>query len=53
MKQVSIALPEIYIVEIEKMKKSHYIPNHSAGIRMALREFLSSELQFFEKIKRK
>jgi Arc/MetJ-type ribon-helix-helix transcriptional regulator len=54
MVNITINLPEIYDVNIQKLIKKKIVPSRSEAIRMALREFLHNEyknlklLGFFE-----
>lgn len=45
MKNVTIALPEIYVRNIEKLQKIGMTPSRSEAIRTALREFLKKETE--------
>jgi Arc/MetJ-type ribon-helix-helix transcriptional regulator len=45
MKNITIALPENYIENIEKLHTLGMIPSRSEGIRNAIREFLKKETQ--------
>ena len=44
MKNITIALPEIYVENIEKIQNLGLIPSRSEGIRLAIREFLKKEV---------
>lgn len=54
MVNITINLPEIYDVNIQKLIKKKIVPSRSEAIRIALREFLHNEyknlklLGFFE-----
>ena len=48
MKNITINIPEIYDVNIQKLIKDKIVPSRSECIRMALREFFKNE---FENIK--
>ena len=54
MKNITINIPDIYDVNIQKLIKQKIIPNRSEAIRTAIREFLRQEfknlqmLGFFE-----
>lgn len=54
MVNITINLPEIYDVNIQKLIRMKILPSRSEGIRIALREFLHNEyenlklLGFFE-----
>ena len=43
MKNITINLPEIYDVNIQKLIKTKVVPSRSEAIRIALREFLHQE----------
>ncbi|MGQ4874587.1 MAG: ribbon-helix-helix domain-containing protein [Promethearchaeia archaeon] len=43
MKNITINIPDIYDVNIEKLIKQGIIRNRSEGIRLALKEFLQKE----------
>lgn len=43
MKNITIALPEIYVQNIEKLQKIGMVPSRSEAIRLAIREFLKNE----------
>ena len=44
MKNITIALPEIYVNNIEKIQKIGLVPSRSEAIRLAVREFLKKEI---------
>jgi Arc/MetJ-type ribon-helix-helix transcriptional regulator len=44
MKNITIAIPEIYVENIEKLQEMGMIPSRSEGIRLALRDFLKKEV---------
>lgn len=44
MKNITIALPEIYVQNIQKLQDNGMIPSRSEGLRLAIREFLKKEL---------
>ena len=44
MKNITIALPEIYVNNIEKLQKIGLVPSRSEAIRIAIREFLKKEV---------
>jgi antitoxin ParD1/3/4 len=44
MKNITIALPEIYVNNIEKLQENGMVPSRSEGIRLAIREFLKKEI---------
>ncbi|MCF2139828.1 MAG: ribbon-helix-helix domain-containing protein [Candidatus Lokiarchaeota archaeon] len=44
MKNITIALPEIYVQNIEKIQKIGLVPSRSEAIRLAIREFLKKEV---------
>jgi len=43
MKNITIALPDIYVENLEKLQKIGLVPSRSEAIRLALREFLKKE----------
>jgi len=45
MKNITIALPEIYVDNIEKLQEIGMVPSRSEAIRLAIREFLKKETQ--------
>ena len=45
MKNITIALPEIYVNNIEKLQEMGMVPSRSEAIRLAIREFLKKEIQ--------
>jgi Arc/MetJ-type ribon-helix-helix transcriptional regulator len=45
MKNITIALPEIYVENLEKLQQIGLIPSRSEGIRLAIREFLKKEVK--------
>ena len=45
MKNITIALPEIYVSNIEKLQNCGLIPSRSEGIRLAIRDFLTQEIK--------
>jgi Arc/MetJ-type ribon-helix-helix transcriptional regulator len=44
MKNITIALPEIYVKNIEKIQEIGLVPSRSEAIRLAIREFLKKEI---------
>lgn len=44
MKNVSIAIPEIYIRNLRKIQDIGMVPSRSEAIRIAIREFLKKEV---------
>ena len=44
MKNITIALPEIYVKNIEKIQNLGMVPSRSEAIRIAIREFLKKEV---------
>jgi antitoxin ParD1/3/4 len=44
MKNITIALPEIYVKNIEKLQNMGMVPSRSEAIRLAIREFLKKEV---------
>jgi Arc/MetJ-type ribon-helix-helix transcriptional regulator len=44
LKNITIALPEIYVENIEKLQQLGMIPSRSEGLRVAIREFLKKEV---------
>jgi len=40
MKNITIALPEIYVQNLEKIQEIGMVPSRSEAIRLAIREFL-------------
>ena len=44
MKNITIALPEIYVKNIEKLQQIGMVPSRSEAIRLAIREFLKKEV---------
>jgi Arc/MetJ-type ribon-helix-helix transcriptional regulator len=44
MKNITIALPEIYVENIEKLQEMGMVPSRSEAIRLALRDFLKKEV---------
>ena len=44
MQNITIALPEIYVENIEKLQGLGLIPSRSEGIRLAVRRFLLKEM---------
>jgi Arc/MetJ-type ribon-helix-helix transcriptional regulator len=45
MKNITIALPEIYVDNIERLQEMGMVPSRSEAIRLAIREFLKKEMQ--------
>jgi len=45
MRNVTIALPEIYVRNIEKLKDVGLVPSRSEAIRFAIRQFLKKEVR--------
>ena len=43
MQNITINIPEIYDDNIQKLIKTKVVPNRSAAIRIAIREFLQNE----------
>jgi len=43
MKNITIALPEIYVNNIEKLQEIGMVPSRSEAIRTAIHEFLKTE----------
>jgi len=48
MKNITIALPEIYVTNIEKIQNLGLVPSRSEAIRLAIREFLHKEIKTCE-----
>ena len=48
MKNITIALPEVYIKNIKKLQEYGMVPSRSEAIRLAIREFLKKEVQVCE-----
>jgi antitoxin ParD1/3/4 len=48
MKNITIALPEIYVRNIEKLQENGMVPSRSEAIRLAIREFLKKEVHVTE-----
>ena len=44
MKNITIALPEIYVDNIQKIQDIGMVPSRSEAIRLAVREFLKKEI---------
>ena len=44
MKNITIALPEIYVRNLEKIQDIGMVPSRSEAIRLAIREFLKKEI---------
>lgn len=44
MKNITIALPEIYVRNLEKIQEIGMVPSRSEAIRLAIREFLKKEI---------
>jgi Arc/MetJ-type ribon-helix-helix transcriptional regulator len=44
MKNITIALPEIYVDNIERLQEMGMVPSRSEAIRLAIREFLKKEM---------
>lgn len=44
MKNITIAMPEIYVDNIEKLQTIGMVPSRSEAIRLAIREFLKKEI---------
>jgi antitoxin ParD1/3/4 len=51
MKIVTINLPEPFLAALEKLTDYGLYPSRSEAIRVALRDFLSKELQIAQKLK--
>jgi Arc/MetJ-type ribon-helix-helix transcriptional regulator len=51
MKIVTINLPEPFLAGLEKLTEYGLYPSRSEAIRVALRDFLSRELQIAQKLK--
>ncbi|MHA1341657.1 MAG: ribbon-helix-helix domain-containing protein [Promethearchaeota archaeon] len=49
-RNITIALPEIYCDNLEKLKKMGYIKNRSEGIRLALDDFIHKEVKYAKKL---
>jgi len=47
MQNVTIALPEFYVLHLEKLRKNGIIPNRSEGIRLALRRLILKERDIY------
>jgi Arc/MetJ-type ribon-helix-helix transcriptional regulator len=43
MKNITIALPEIYVENIEKLQELGMVPSRSEALRLGLRDFLKKE----------
>ncbi len=43
MRNITIALPEIYVKNLHKLQDKGIIPSRSEGLRYAMREFLKKE----------
>ena len=52
MKNITIALPEIYVDNIQKLQDIGMIPSRSEGIRIALRDFLKHESKVMRLLER-
>ena len=48
MKNITIALPEIYVQNLEKLQTLGMVPSRSEAIRSAIREFLKKEVHVCE-----
>jgi antitoxin ParD1/3/4 len=48
MKNITIAMPEIYVRNIEKLQENGMVPSRSEAIRLAIREFLKKEVHVSE-----
>ena len=48
MKNITIALPEIYIKNLKKLQDFGMVPSRSEAIRLAIREFLKKEVHVCE-----
>ena len=44
MKNITIALPEIYVKNLGKIQEIGMVPSRSEAIRLAIREFLKKEI---------
>jgi len=44
LQNITIALPEIYVENLTKLQEAGFINSRSEGIRSAIREFLSKEI---------
>lgn len=44
MKNITIALPQIVVDNLQKIQDSGMIPNRSEGLRIAIRAFLKKEI---------
>jgi hypothetical protein len=48
MKNITIALPEIYVNNIEKLQDIGMVPSRSEAIRLAIRDFLKKEMHVLD-----
>ena len=48
MKNITIALPEIFIKNLKKLQDFGMVPSRSEAIRLAIREFLKKEVHVCE-----
>jgi len=48
MKNITIALPEIYVDNLERLQDIGMVPSRSEAIRLAIREFLKREVRVSE-----
>lgn len=48
LKNITIALPEVYVKNIEKLQEKGMVPSRSEAIRLAIREFLKKEVSVCE-----
>jgi Arc/MetJ-type ribon-helix-helix transcriptional regulator len=48
MKNITIALPEIYVNNLERLQDIGMVPSRSEAIRLAVREFLKREVHVSE-----
>ena len=48
MKVVTVHLPEPYLQDIDELVRRRLYPNRAEAIRMALRDFIRSEVQISE-----
>lgn len=46
MKNITIALPEVIVENLEKLQQIGMVPSRSEGIRLAIREFLKKEVHY-------
>lgn len=53
MKNITIALPDIYVDRLHDLKEIGKIPSRSEAIRKALRAFLTKEFKTYNLLKNK